>query len=215
MAASSQVSQNKRGRDEDWNGELSLADAKRTNRELTMAHDSHLMALLEKIDNMDANNSNPEETDIAFNKVINSVEDDTGSKGQKYHNVESTDEMDGIADQMGSNKKGESTPGIGDFSYYDDVRAEFDFFVDNFTPEELRIIMSHMDGDSIPDIMYLDAAHNYAETGEVFYGPLWDDDIWQLNEDPVIQNDLASPQQEEFGINGSEFHDVGATEKQL
>jgi hypothetical protein len=43
---------------------------------------------------------------------------------------------------------------------------------------------------------------------QVFYGPLWEDDIWQFNEHPVIQKDFASPQQEEFGINGADFHDV-------
>ena len=81
--------------------------------------------------------------------------------------------------------------------------------IDKFTPDELGIMMNYIDGDSIPDIMYFDAVHSDVESREVFYGSLWEDDIWQLNEQyPGIQKDFASPQQEEFGINGAEFHDV-------
>merc|ERR1711915_208690 len=100
------------------------------------------------------------------------------------------------------------TSDIGDFTCYENARVELDLFVDQFSPDELGIIMSYADGDSIPEIMYLDAVHSNDETSEVFSGSLWEDGIWQLNEHPVIQNDFALPQPEEFGINGIELHDV-------
>jgi hypothetical protein len=189
MATSSQVSQNKRQRDESWNDGLALPEAKRTNGGLTLEYDSYLMALFDKIDNMSANICNPEESDVGINRVINSLEDE-------------------IADQMHSNTQGELTAGrnsktisvtseIGNFTYYDDVPAELDFFVDQFTPDE--IIMNHIDGDSIPNIMYLDAVHSCVETNQVLYWSMWEDDISQLNEYPVIQNEFASPQQVFYG----------------
>jgi len=244
MATWSQVSQNKRGRDEYWNGELDLPDAKRTNGGLSLAHDSDLMVFLDKIDNMGANICNPKETDVGINRVINSLEDEVGLKARTDYHIESTDEEDSSADQMGSNKQGELTAGrnskatsltsdIGYFTYYDDVRADLDFFLHQFTLDELGIIKNHIDGDSIPDIMYLDAVHSYVETRQVYLwdddiwqwnehsiiqndlaspqpccGFMWQNDIWQLNEHPVIQNDFASSQPEEFGINGAKFHDV-------
>jgi hypothetical protein len=218
-------SQNKRARDEYWNGGLALPDAKTTNSG-SLVYDSDLIALLEKIDNMDANNNNPEEThtviqlegEMRLNGVVKSLEDETGLKVQTDNNIESTDEK-GSTDQIGSNKQGELTAegnseatsvtsDIGDFTYYDDVHADLDFFVDPITPYEFGIIMpNYLDRDSVPDIMYSDPVHGYVENTEVSYGSLWDDDIWLLNEQPIIQNDSESPQQEEFGSRGAEFHD--------
>ena len=56
------------------------------------------------------------------------------------------------------------------------------------------------------NIMYSDALDGYAEITEDFYESLWEHDIWQLNEHPVIQKDFESPQQEEVGM--VEFHGV-------
>jgi len=223
MAGFSQVSYNKRGRDESWNGGLDLPDAKRTNSG-TLMHDSDLMALLEKIDNMDDNNSNPETVngleDERLNGVIKSLEDEIGLKGQA-----GVDELGST--EMVSIKQGELTDGnseatstsvsdigdlhseAGNLTYYDDVRAELGFFVDH-TADELGIIMSHIDGDSMANIMYSDAVHGYVETSEVFYGSLWEDDIWLLNEHPVVQKDFELPQQEVgLVVSGSEFDEVG------
>jgi len=47
----------------------------------------------------------------------------------------------------------------------------------------------------------------YGDTTEGFYGHLWEDDIWNFNDHPVIQNDFAMPEKE-FGSIGAEFHDV-------
>lgn len=211
MAGFLQVSQNKRGRDEYWNGGLDFPDAKRNNTG-TLAHDSDLMALLEKIDNMDDNNSNPEAVNLLederLNGVIKSLEDEiVGLKGQAV--VEASVDVDAEkgSSELGSIKQGELTDGnseatsvsdigdlhseAGNLTYYDDVRAELGFFVDH-TADELGIIMSHIDGDSMPNIMYSDALHAvYGESTEFFYGSLWEDDIWLLNEHPV-----EAPQQE-------------------
>jgi hypothetical protein len=203
MAAYSEVSQNKRGRDEYWNGGLAFPEAKRTNTGLTLAHDSDLMAFLDKIDYMDNKNSNPEDTD-AVNKAEGKQLDEKGSSHQtgSIKEVELIDRNSEVISLVCD---------TGDFAYYDDVGAELGFFVDDITPHELGIIMNHcpcyVDGDSMHDILYSDAVYGYAETNEVF-GSLWEDDIWQLNEHPVTQNDFASPQQKEIGINGDEFHDV-------
>jgi len=57
--------------------------------------------------------------------------------------------------------------------YYEDVSAEFSFFVD-YTGFELEII-NLFDGNSMA-IMYLDAVYGGTET---ICGSLWEDDIWQ------------------------------------
>ena len=113
---------------------------------------------------------------------------------------------------MGSIKQGELTDGnseatsvsdigdlhseAGNLTYYDDVHAELGLFMDH-TADELGIILSHIDGDSMPNIMYSDhAVHGYGENIGFFYGFLCEDDIWILNEHPIIQNDFEQPQQE-------------------
>lgn len=231
MAGFSEVCYNKRGRDEYWSGGMDFPDAKRINRGNLM-HDSDLMALLEKIDNMDDNNNSPEAVNLVeeetLNGVIKSLEDEIGLKGQGAVEVEvevvDVDEL--CSTEMGSIKQGELTDGnseatsvsdigdlhseAGNLTYYDDVRAELGFFVDH-TVDELGIIMSHIDGDSVDNIMYSDAVHGYVETSEVFYGSLWEDDIWLLNEHPVVQNACEPPQQE-VGLvvsGGAESDEVG------
>jgi len=215
MAASSQVNQNKRRRDEYWNGGLALPEVKRTNNR-TMGRDSDIIALLDIIDNMDGNDSNPEETEVG---IINSLEDEVRLKAQTDHNIESTDDK-GSADRMGSIKQRQLTaeeiieansviPDIGDFTYYDDLGSELGFSVELITPHELGIFLNHIDGDSMPHIMYSEVVYGYAQTTDVFHGSLWEDDIWHLDEQPFIQNDLESPEQEESGItSGVKFHDV-------
>ena len=80
MAASSQVSQTKRGTDECWKGKLAVPEAKRSKSESTVAYDSDLLALLDSIDNMvDANYSYPKDIDIGINGVINSLEEEISS----------------------------------------------------------------------------------------------------------------------------------------
>jgi len=223
MASYSQVSQRKRGRDKYWNDGLALPDAKRTISR-TLAYDSDLMSLLDKIDDMD--NNNPEGTDavnehdgdIGFNAVLKSRETEIGLKAQAHNDIESTYEK-GNNDQMGSIKEGEfsewnseATTSVYDiriFKNYEDVGAELCFLADHISPDEFGIIINYIDGDSMANTMYYsDAEYGYAETTEDFYGSLWDDDIWHMNEHPVIQNDFASPQLKEFGISGAEFHDV-------
>jgi hypothetical protein len=220
MAASSQVSQNKRARDDYWNSGLALPDAKRTNKGM-LVHDGDIIALLEKIDNMDANNSDPEETHTVFqlDGVIKSLEDEIGLKAQTDYKIESTDSK-GSTVEMGSNKQGELTADgnseatsvtsdIGGFIYYDSVCADLDFFLDRIIPYEFGIIMqNYLDPDSVPDIIYSDPVHGYAETMEASYGSLWEDDIWQLNEQPIVQKESESPQQENFGNSEVDFHDV-------
>jgi hypothetical protein len=162
---------------------------------------------------MDNNDSNPEETDVGINGVINSMEDEIRLKAQTDHNIESTDDTGSIKQGQltadGSNETTSVTLDIGELTYYDGVGAELGFVEDLITPHELGVIMNHMHGDSMAHIMYSDAVYGYAETTEVFYGSLWQDDIWHLNEHPVIRDDLESPQQEEFGItSGVQFYDV-------
>lgn len=233
MAGFSQVCYNKRGRDEYWNGGLDFPDAKRINSGSLM-HDSDLMALLEKIDNMDdnnnSNNNSPEAVNLVeeetLNGVIKSLEDEIVIKGQGGVEVEVVDVDELCSTEMGSIKQGELTDGnseatsvsdigdlhseTGNLTYYDDVRAELGFFVDH-TADELGIIMSHIDGDSVDNIMFSDALHGYVETSEVFYGSLWADDIWLLNEHPVVQNEFEQPQQEVgLVVSGeAEFGEVG------
>lgn len=203
MAASPQVSENKRGRDEYWNGGLALPDAKRTNGG-RLVHDCDIMALLEKIDNMDAMNSNPEETNTVIqlqeerlNVVMKSLKDEVGLMGQ-------ADDVDGKGSSaMGSIRQGEITDGNseatlvsltadiyleGNLTYYDDVSAELGFFVDH-TAVEFAIMMDLFDGNLMANIMYSDSL----DSTETVYGALWEDDIWQWNEHPVIQNVFASP----------------------
>lgn len=223
MAASSQFSQNKRGREEYLNGVLASPDAKRTNRR-TLGHDnSDLVAVIEKMDNMDNNEETAAdlevEVEMIFNGVLKSLEDEIGLKGQRDSNFKSTHEKRST-DQMGSNKNGELTTGansvatpvtsdIGDFSYHDDVLAGLDFFVDHITPDEFGIMMeNYLDQDSVLDVMYSNTVQGYIDNTESYYGPLWTDDSWPLNEYPVIQKDFSSPRQEEFGISGAKFHDV-------
>jgi len=223
MASYSQVSQRKRGRDKYWNDGLALPDAKRTISR-TLAYDSDLMSLLDKIDDMD--NNNPEGTDavnehdgeIGFNAVLKSGEAEIGLRAQAHNDIESTYEK-ANNDQMGSIKEGElsewnseATTSVYDiriFKNYEDVGAELCFLADHISPDEFGIIINYIDGDSMANTMYYsDVEYGYAETTEDFYGSLWDDDIWHMNEHPVIQNDFASPQLKEFGISGAEFLDV-------
>jgi hypothetical protein len=146
MADFSQVSYNKRGRDEYWNGSLDLPDDKRTNSG-TLMHDGDLIALLEKIDNMDENNSNPETVNQLeverLNGVIKSLEDEIGLKGQVGFEAVDVGELGST--EIGSIKQGELTDGnseatsvsdtgdlhsgAGNLTYYDDVPTELGFFL--------------------------------------------------------------------------------------
>lgn len=223
MASALQVCQNKRAREDYWYGGLALPDTKRMNSGLALTQDSDLMALLDEIDNLDAYNSNPEDTDAVneLNVVTKAREDEIGLEAQAENKIESPEEKDS-ADQMGSYKRGELTPDgsnseatsaceIGDMTYYYSVPAELGFFAEHIYPNELGIIVNnYIDGDSMADIMCLDAVHGNAEITEDFYGSLWDNDIWQLNEHSVIQNDFESPQKEEVGfvVRESEFNSI-------
>lgn len=205
----------KRGRDDYWNGGLALPDRKRINSGLTVAPDSGFMASLEEINNIDDNDSN-QETDAAneleisetrVNGVIQSLEDEIVLRLQTEHKIQLSDEK-GSADQMGpfrqgelaeegSNSEGTSVNEIGDWTYYDDLHAELGYFVENISRDDLGIIIdNYIDGDSMANLMYSDAIHGYAETTEDFNGFLWEDDIWQSNEHPIIRNSFESSQQE-------------------
>lgn len=116
MAAFSQISQNKGGRDEYLNTRLASPDAKRTNGG-TLGYHCNLMGLLDEIDSADNNNNNPEDThnvtndvegEMRLNIVINYLEYEIGLKTQTDNNIESTDE-NSSSERMGSNKKGELT----------------------------------------------------------------------------------------------------------
>jgi len=203
MAVSSQISQNKRGRDEYWNDVLVLPNAKRSNSE-KMRHDTDVMALLGMIDNMDTINDNPEKIhgaiqleDEKLNGVMKSMEDEVGLKGQAddIESVDVVDEKGGSINQITYwNPEATSSSDTGDMdseahlTYYDDVCAELGFFVDH-TAVELGIIMNLLDGDSIAN-MYSDAVYGHPDTPAVLYESLWADGFWQANEhpDPVIQN---------------------------
>jgi len=206
MAASSKVYENKQGRDEYLNGGLALPDAKRTNSE-RLVDDNNIMALLEKIDNMDTINCNREEAHTAIqlederlNGVMKSVEDEVGLKGHEY-DVESIDidekgstEMASIKQITDWNSEATSVYDTGDMhsegylTYYDEVREDLGFFVDH-TAVELGLIMNLIDGDSMANL-YFDAVYGYTETTAVFSGSLWEDDIWQLNGHLVFENDF-------------------------
>lgn len=68
-------------------------------------------------------------------------------------------------------------------------------------------MQNYLDRESALDIIYSDlSTHGYSETVDASYGSLWEDDVWQLNEQPVIQNDSESRQQEEFQSSGADFH---------
>lgn len=224
MAVCSQVFQNKRARDEYSNGGMASPDAKRTDSG-TLGYDSDLITSMEKIDNIDNNEERDAVTEVEvemmLNGVIKSLEDEIGMKVQTDNGFESTHQK-GSSDQMGLNKQGELiaevnseatalvTSDPGNFTYHDDVFADLDFFVDHITADEFGIMMqNYHDRDSWPDIVYSDIAHGYIESTEASYGSMWEDDIWRLNEHPVIQDDFASPQQEEFGISGSMFNNIG------
>lgn len=202
MATSSQFSQKKRGREEYLNGGLASPDAKRTNSR-TMGYDnSNLVAVIEKMDNMDNNEEtaaeNEVEVEMMFSGVINSLEDEIGLKAQRDSNLEFTHEKCST-EKMGSNKNSVATlvtSDIGDFTYHDDVLADLDLFVDHITLDEFGIMMeNYLDQDSVPDIMYSNTVQGYIDNTEPSYGPLWTDDSWPLNEYPVIQNDFSSPRQ--------------------
>jgi len=222
MAAAWQNRQSKRGRD-DYCGGLALPDTKRINSELTVAQGSDLMASLDEINDLDAIDCNPEEavagneleiiSDIRITGVIESLEDEIGLKVQTTNKIESSEEK-GSANQMGplwqgeltedgSNSGATSACDIEEWPYYDDVRGQLGCFVEDISPNDLGIINdNYMDGVSMANIIY--SNHSYAENMEDFYGFLWEDDIWQLNEHPVIQNDFESSQQEEVGLVVSE-----------
>lgn len=228
MAAASQVSQHKRERDDCWNGGLPLQDTKRINCGLTVARDSDLMAFFDQIDNFDANGSNPEGTDaaneleiceIGMNGVLKSLEDELGLKVQT-EKIEWIDEK-GDADRVGSikrdkftvygsNSEATSAWDIGDWTYYDDLRAELRYFVEDISPQDLGFIIDNYTfGDSTYDIMYFDTVHSCVETTDDFFASLWDQDIWQWNEHPIIRNDFESSQQEVgLVVSEAEFSDV-------
>nr|ADE77402.1 unknown [Picea sitchensis] len=189
MAASSQVCHNKRGGDEFLTGGLALPELKRINSGMSV-HDRYLMALLEKIDYMDANPKEPHSVinlkAERLNGVMKFAEDEVGLIGQ-------TADVDGKGStELESMKQGELTDWYsgaisvsdtlgdmyseGNLAYYDDVLAELGFFVDN-TAGELGMIMNLFDGDSMTN-MYSDPVYVYAETPAVFCGSLWEDDIW-------------------------------------
>lgn len=196
MAAAWQVCQSKRGRDDYWSGGLALPDTKRINSELAVAQDSDLLASLDEINDLDAIDGNQEETDagneleIRINGVIQSLEDEIGLKVQTTNKIESSEEK-GSADQMGafrqgglaeegSNSEATSACDIGEWTYYHDVHAELDCFVEDISPYDLGVIIdNYIDGDSMANFMYSDAVHCYDETMEDFCGSLWEDDIWQ------------------------------------
>lgn len=230
MAAASQVSRTKRGRDDYWNGGFALPDTKRINSGLTVAQDSDFMLSLDEINNLDDNDCNPEETDAAneleisetrVKGVIQSLEDEIGLNVQTEHKIQFSDENCSPV-QMGSFRQGElvedgsnsevtSVNDIGDWTYYDDLRAQLGCFVENISPEYPGIIIdNYVNGDSMVNLMYSDAIQGYAESTEDFYWSLWDHDIWQPNEHPVIRNGFESSQQEEIGLVVSEadFPDV-------
>jgi len=229
MATASQVSQLKRGRDEYWNGGLPLPDTKQMNSGVTGARDSDLMALLDQIDNLCANDSYPEGTDasneleiceIGMNGVIKSLEDEFGLMSQTENKM-STNEKGG-ADWLGPFKQGTFTEGgsnfqetsardIADWTYYNDVGTELSYFGEDIFADDLGFIIDDsIYGDSTSNITYSDTVHGYAETTEDFYGFLWEDDIWQLNEHPVMLNDFESSQQQEVRlvVSEPEFPDV-------
>lgn len=226
MAACSQVFQKKRARDEYSNGGMASPDAKQTNSG-TLGYDSDLITSMENIDNIDDNEEKDAVTEVEvemmLNGVIKSLEDEIGMKVQTDNGSESIHQK-GSSDQMGLNKQGEIiaeanseatamvTSDPGNFTYHDDVLADLDFFVDHITADEFGIMMqNYHDRDSLPDIVYSDIAHGYIESTEASYGSIWEDDIWRLNEHPVIQNDFASPQQEEFGIVDPSSITLGST----
>jgi len=99
---------------------------------------------------------------------------------------------------------------IRDFKNYDVVRAELGFMVEHISPDEFRTVINYIDGDSMAanTIYYSDTVHGYPETTRDFYESLWEDDIWQWNENLVIQNYFLSSEQEKIGFNGIEFHNV-------
>lgn len=221
MAASSQLCENKRGRDEYLHSGLALRDAKRSNSGLTLGHDSDLMVFLEKINN----HCNLEgihiavdeaEDEMRLNGVIKPLKDDISLKGQTdNYNIDYGDEKGNTEQMVNSNEQGDGNSeatlvkcDIG-FNHYGEASV-LDLFVDQFSTDELRIIMNHIDGGYILDIIwYSDALDGYVDTAEAFYGSLWEDDTWQFNgHRRVIQNDFASPGQEEFGVSGAEFNDV-------
>lgn len=218
MAASSQICQSKRGRNEFWNGEIPSPDVNRTNSR-TLVHDSALMSLLEKIDSM----GNNDETDVRINGIINSQEDEIGLIGQIDHYLDSTDEKYS-SDRMGSINQVQLTEhgsieaissDIADFTYYDNVAAGLGFFVDIITPHELGIMINDIYGYSMPQIMYSDALYGFPETAEVFHGSLWEDDIRNLNEHSVIRNGFSSKQHEEFGITSEVEFDNGGNDSKI
>lgn len=155
------------------------------------------MAFLDKIDSVDNNNGNPEDThtdmndvegEMGLNTVINPLEDEIGLKVQTDNNIEPTDK-NSSTEQMGSNMRGELradgdsqatsvTFDTGDFPYYDDFCGEYGFFLHHFLPDELGILQNNIYGNSTPNTMYPDAVHCYVETPEFFHGSLWEDDIW-------------------------------------
>lgn len=215
MAASSKVYQNKREREEYTKGELILQDTKRSNSG-RLVHDGDLIDFLAKIDNGDANNSSAEaaqsviqpESQMRLNGVIKGFEDENGLKAQTDYKIKSTDEK-ASTDQMGLNQQGELaadgnfeatsvTSALGDFTCYDNVCGDLGFFAEHITHYETGFIMqNYLDTESALDIIYSDlSTHGYPETVDDSYGSLWGDDIWQLNEQPIIQNDSESPQQD-------------------
>ena len=148
MAASSQISQNKGGRNEYWNEELTLPDANRSNS-VRLMHE----ALLEMIDNTDTINSNPEEInsaihfeDESLNGLTKSMEDEVGLKGQGSINQIT----DWNAEATSPSDTGDIDP-EAHLTYYDDVPAELGFFVDH-TAVELGIIMNLLDGYSMANM---------------------------------------------------------------
>lgn len=189
MAAISQVCNNKRARDEYWNGGIALPDAKKV-KSGRLAHDSYLMALLEKIDNMDAN---PEPhaviqlKDERLNGVMKSAEDERGLIGR----AAVIDEKGGT--ELGSTQRGELTDSYSEVISVCDTVADMpsegnyvDVMAELYnTAGELGVTLNLFDSDSTGNMCWDPV---YAEVPVDSYGSLWEDDIWQLNESTIFQN---------------------------
>ncbi|GLJ07833.1 hypothetical protein SUGI_0075070 [Cryptomeria japonica] len=209
--------QNKRGREEFWSGGFGLPEAKRMN----MGHDTtDLMALLDRIDNIDYIEKNNNETGFVVNEgeeerlnvVIKSLEDEIGLKPNNveetvvcvYDNVACVDNVvacgddekkggvddntRSLVDEISNGTDG-TTTSVSELAsqgslYYD---GELGFFMDHaaaHATDDLGIIMSHCQSaaDHSMSNFYLDSLHGYADNTEVFYGSLWEDDIWHVND---------------------------------
>ena len=115
-----------------------------------------------------------------------------------------------------------SVSDVGDLSSghydYEDIRAQFGFFVD--AADELGIMAGNhcstcVHGDSMGNIYScqddVDHIADYsaeANNSELFYGSLWEDDIWQVNYDA---NQIALTDHQSLVSAGTDqtFREVG------